>query len=127
MRIVGLILGILGGLAAGALGIKWLSDAHQMRELIGAAREFGVDTGELDKLIIAAYILLAAMVLGIIVGVLAFKGKGKIAAGLMLVGALLPVVFAPKALVFTFLLLVGGALSLLARPRQKADSVLLTS
>jgi len=118
MRIVGLILGILGGLAAGALGIKWLSDAHQMRELIGAAREFGVDTGELDKLIIAAYILLAAMVLGIIGGVLAFKGKGKIAAGLMLVGALLPVVFAPKALVFTFLLLVGGALSLLARPKE---------
>jgi len=118
MRIVGLILGILGGLAAGALGMKWLSDAHQMRELIGAAREFGVDTGELDKLIIAAYILLAAMVMGIIGGVLAFKGKGKIAAGLMLVGALLPVVFAPKALVFTFLLLVGGAMSMLAKPKE---------
>jgi len=118
MRIVGLILGILGGLAAGALGMKWLSDAHQMRELIGAARGLGVDTGELDKLIIAAYILLAAMVLGIIGGVLAFKGKGKIAAGLMLVGALLPVVFAPKALVFTFLLVVGGGLSLLARPKE---------
>ena len=118
MRIVGLILGILGGLAAGALGMKWLSDAHQMRELIGAARGLGVDTGELDKLIIAAYILLAAMVLGIIGGVLAFKGKGKIAAALMLVGALLPVVFAPKALVFTFLLLVGGALSMLARPKE---------
>lgn len=126
MRIVGLILGILGGLAAGALGIKWLSDAHQMRELIGAARGLGVDTGELDKLIIAAYILLAAMLLGIIGGVLAFKGKGKIAAALMLVGALLPVVFAPKALVFTFLLLVGGALSMLAKPKEPVAQVAST-
>ncbi|HJQ25109.1 MAG TPA: hypothetical protein VKA60_14420 [Blastocatellia bacterium] len=127
MRIVGLILGVLGGLAAGALGIKWLSDAHQMRELIGAARELGVDTGELDKLVMAAYVLIAAMVMGIAGGVLAFKGRGRYAAGLMLVGALLPVVFAPKALAFTFLLLVGGCLSFMAKPRQKAEGVLLTS
>ena len=127
MRIVGLILGVLGGLAAGALGIKWLSDAHQMRELIGAARQLGLDTGELDKLVMAAYVLIASMVIGIIGGVLAFKGKGRIAGSIMLVGALLPVVFAPKALAFTFLLLIAGGLSLMAKPKpQPQDGVILT-
>ena len=39
MRIVGLVLGILGGLLAGFLGMKWLSDAHQMREHNGFAQD----------------------------------------------------------------------------------------
>jgi hypothetical protein len=120
MRIVGLLLGILGGLLAGFLGMKWLSDAHQMREMIQLAKDLGVDMRELDKLVVAAYVLIATMLMGIAGGVLAFKGKGRIAALLMLVGALLPVVFAPKVLAFTFLLLVGGALSMMARPKERA-------
>jgi hypothetical protein len=120
MRIVGLVLGIIGGLLAGFLGMKWLSDAHQMREMIQLAKDLGVDMRELDKMVIAAYVLIAGMLMGIAGGVLAFKGKGRIAAMLMLVGALLPVVFAPKALAFTFLLLVGGALSMMARPKESA-------
>lgn len=122
MRIVGLVLGILGGLLAGFLGMKWLSDAHQMREMIQLAKDLGVDMRELDKLVVAAYVLIATMLMGIAGGVLAFKGKGRIAAMLMLVGALLPVVFAPKALAFTFLLLVGGGLSMMVRPKQSAAS-----
>ena len=119
MRIVGLTLGIIGGLLAGMLGMIWMRDASRMRELVDAARNLGVDTGEVDKLIIAAYILLAVMVVGIVAGVLAFKGKGKIAAPLMILGALAPVVFAPKALVFTFILLLGGLLSFAAKPKVK--------
>ena len=88
-----------------------------MRELIDAARNLGVDTGEVDKLVIAAYILLAVMVVGIVAGVLAFRGKGKIAAPLMILGAIAPALFAPKALVFTFILLLGGLLSFAAKPK----------
>jgi len=117
MRIVGLILGVIGGLLAGVLGLTWLRDASRMRELVDAARSLGVDTGEVDKLVIAAYILLVAMVVGIAAGVLAFKGKGKIAAALMIISAIAPALFAPKALVFTFILLLGGLLSLAAKPK----------
>ena len=117
MRIVGLVLGIIGGLLAGMLGLTWMRDANRMRELIDAARNLGVDTGEVDKLVIAAYILLAVMVVGIVAGVLAFRGKGKIAAPLMILGAIAPALFAPKALVFTFILLLGGLLSFVAKPK----------
>ena len=117
MRIVGLVLGIIGGLLAGMLGLTWMRDANRMRELIDAARNLGVDTGEVDKLVIAAYILLAAMIVGIVAGVLAFRGKGKIAAPLMSLGAIAPALFAPKALVFTFILLLGGLLSFAAKPK----------
>lgn len=117
MRIIGLVLGVIGGLLAGMLGLTWMRDANRMRELIDAARNLGVDTGEVDKLVIAAYILLAVMVVGIVAGVLAFRGKGKIAAPLMILGAIAPALFAPKALVFTFILLLGGLLSFAAKPK----------
>lgn len=120
MRIAGLILGILGGLAAGFLGMKWLSDANSMKEMVGAARNLGIDMSELDKTITAAYILLGSAVLGIVGGVMAFKGKGKIAGLLMLIGALAPAIFAPKALVFTIILLVGGIVSFMAKPSAEA-------
>ena len=119
MRIAGLILGIIGGLLAGMLGITWMRDANRMRELIETAKSLGVDTGEVDKLVIAAYILLAVMIVGIVAGVLAFRGKGKIAAPLMILGAVSPALFAPKALVFTFILLLGGLLSFAAKPKVK--------
>jgi hypothetical protein len=119
MRIAGLVLGIIGGLLAGMLGLTWIRDANRMRELVDAARNLGVDTGEVDKLIVAAYILLVVMVVGIVAGVLAFKGKGKVAAPLMILGAIAPALFAPKALVFTFILLLGGLLSFAAKPKVK--------
>ena len=120
MRIAGLILGILGGLAAGLLGMKWLSDANQQKELLDPARQVGVNMGDLDKIVTAAYILIGSMVAGIVGGVLAFMGKGKIAAILMLIAGILPAVFEPKALVFTFILLIGAAVSFMAKPKVVA-------
>ena len=119
MRIVGLVLGVIGGLLAGLLGLTWMRDADRMRELVDTARSLGVDTGEVDRLVTAAYILLVVMVVGIVAGVLAFKGKGKVAAALMILSAVVPALFAPKALIFTFILLLGGLLSFAARPKVK--------
>ena len=123
MRKAGLILGILGGLAAGFLGMRWLSDANSMKEMINTVRSIGVDTTEIDKIITAAYLLLGSAVLGIIGGVMALKGKGKVAAVLMLVGAIAPVIFAPKALTFTCILLVGGIVSFMAKPPAGAGAM----
>ena len=113
-----MILGVIGGIIAGGLGIKWLSDANEMKGLIDLAREAGADTGEIDRLVIAAYLLIAAMVIGIVGGILTFKGNGKIAGALMIIGAIAPVILAPKALVFTCILLAGGIVSLMAKPEH---------
>jgi len=122
MRILGLILGILGGLAAGFLGMKWMGDAESMKGQIELARKMGVNMAELDKMLTASYMLLGAMVAGIVGGVLAMMGKGKIAALLMLAGAILPAIWVPKSLIFTCLLLLGGIVSFFAKPRQAAGT-----
>ena len=119
MRIAGLVLGILGGLAAGLLGMKWLSDASANQATVELARSMGV-ASDIDKIVTAAYILLGSAVLGIVGGVMAFKGKGKIAALLMLIGAIAPAILAPQALVFTFILLIGGIISFFAKPAADA-------
>ena len=120
MRITAVILGILGGLMAAFLGIKWLSDANEMREMIQAIQSAGGDTSEIDSIVNGGYCLIAALVFGIAGAVAVLKDKGKVAGALMLVGALLPAVFAPKALVFTFLLLLGGIFAFLAQPKTRA-------
>jgi hypothetical protein len=123
VRTLRLTFGILGGIAAGSLGLKWLNDASQMRDLIDTVRNAGLNTTEIDNLVTGAYLLIASMVLGVTGGILAFKGRGKLAAALMLLGALAPVVFAPRAIVFTSLLLIAGILSFTAKPEQKGAHV----
>jgi hypothetical protein len=122
MRIAGLILGILGGLAAGFLGMKWMGDANSLKGQIEVVRKMGVNMDELDKMATASYLLIGAMVAGIVGGILAMMGKGKIAAWLMLAGAILPAIWAPKSLVFTCILLLGGIVGFFAKPRQAAVS-----
>lgn len=80
MRILGLILGILGGLAAGFLGMKWLGDVNHLKTQIELLRSAGGSMAELDKMVTAAYMLIGAMGAGIVGGVLAMMGRGKIAA-----------------------------------------------
>lgn len=118
MRITGLILGILGGLVAGFLGMKWMGAAESLKGQIELARKMGVNMAEVDKMVTASYMLIGAMVAGIVGGVLAFMGRGKIAALLMLAGAIVPAIWAPKSLIFTCLLLLGGIVSFFAKPRQ---------
>ncbi|HEV2841101.1 MAG TPA: hypothetical protein VGW39_07250 [Chthoniobacterales bacterium] len=120
MRILGLILGILGGLIAGFLGMKWMGDADSLKTSIEAARKLGANMAELDKMVTASYMLIGAMLAGIVGGILAMMGRGKIAALLMLAGALLPAIWVPKSLVFTCILLLGGIVSFFAKPRQAA-------
>lgn len=38
----------------------------------------------------------------------------------MLAGAIVPAIWAPKSLIFTFLLVIGGIVSFFAKPRQPA-------
>ena len=123
MRKAGLVLGVVGGLAAGLLGMTWLSDANTLKDLLNTGRSMGVDMSEIDGIIKAAYLLLVSAVLGFIGGVMAIQGRGKLAAALMLIGAVMPVLFAPKALAFTCILLVGGLLCLMIKSDTSAKAV----
>lgn len=122
MRILGLILGILGGLLAGCLGWKWLDDANHVKAMIDLARNSGANMAVLDKTVTAAYMLIGGMGAGIVGGILAMMGKGKIAALLMLAGAIVPAIWAPKSLAFTFLLVIGGIVCFFVKPRAAAGN-----
>jgi hypothetical protein len=106
-----------GAILSGMLGIKWLGDASQARAAIEAARSLGVSTAELEALVRAAYGLLASLALGIAGGVLALKGKGKPAAGLLAAGLLLPAIFSMKTLLTTFFLGVAALLAFFSKPK----------
>ena len=90
--------------------------------MIDVARSAGVSMAELDKTVMAGRMLIGSMVAGIVGGILAMMGKGKIAALLMLAGVIVPAIWAPKSLVFTFLLLIGGIVSFFAKPRSAASA-----
>jgi hypothetical protein len=117
MRIAAFILAILGGLAAAALGMTWLSDAAELEGQIELAQAAGVS---LDGIVTAGYLLILALALGIGGGVLALMRKGKVAAGLLIGAAVAPAIFEPKSLVFSFLLIVAGLLAVAVKPRPVA-------
>ena len=123
MRITTLIFGILGAVAAGFLGATWLSDLNEMKAAIEALGAAGADTSELAKVTWASYLLLGGAVLGLVDGVLGFKGRGKIAAGILIVAAAAPVVFAPKAIIFTCLLALAGVFAFFARPKAETAPI----
>lgn len=117
MRIASFILAILGGLAAAALGMTWLSDAADLQndpQLAAAAGD------SLGGIVTAGYLLMVALGLGIAGGVLALLRRGRIAAAVLVVSAIAPAVFEPKSLVFSFLLIVAGLLALGIKPKAPA-------
>jgi hypothetical protein len=122
MRYVVLIVGILGAIAAGGLGVKWLNDYRQLKDLVEMTRalsgqdpETQAKLAELDRMVWTAYLLLAGGLVGAAGCILAFLGKGLIGGPLMLVSALAPVILFPKVLLFTSILLLGGSLALFVR------------
>lgn len=114
MRIVAFILSVLGGLLTAALGITWLSDAAELQDQIALAEAAGIS---IDSMITAAYLLIAAFFLGITGGILALKRKGKIAAPILIAAAVMPALYEPKSLVFSFLLIIAGLFALGAKPK----------
>lgn len=121
MRITSLIFAVLGALAAGALGAIWFGDLSEAKETLAALEAAGADTGAIAKLQWATYLLLLSSVLGIVGGVLAFKGKGRVAAGILAVAAVAPVVFAPIAAVATGFLFLSAIFAFFAKPKQEAS------
>lgn len=116
MRYATLVLGILGGLMAGFLGGKWITDLQKV-DMLGRAMAQATGTS-LGSMQTAAWLLLLAMFAGIAGGVMAFRGSaGRIPGIAMLATGVAPVLFSGQTLVFTFLLIVAGALALVQAGR----------
>jgi hypothetical protein len=100
--------------------MQWISDYNESKALIDIVEEVAGESeelAELERAVISAYMLLAATVLGIAGGILGFVGKGKIGAPVMLVGAILPAVFALPSLLAGSLLIIGAVFAFLAKPK----------
>lgn len=117
MRNTALILGIVGGLIAGALGMKWLTDYGQLNEL---QRLAGGE--QLRNLGTAGLLLIGSLVTGIAGGILAFRRKFLAGSVLMLAGAILPLLVARQTIIFLLPLLAGGIVAALAHTKRDAPS-----
>ncbi len=115
MRVTALILGVLGGLVAGALGAKWLGDFGQLNEMQRA-----VGGAELQNMGTAGLLMIVSLVLGVVGGIMSWKRKFLVGGVLMLVGGIVPLLFAKQAILFLALLIAGGVVALLAHFKSSA-------
>jgi len=132
MRWIILAMVILGVILAGGIGVKWLGDADNNAEAIRKLQEYqkglqssGSSSAALDKqmnglnnVIRSAYLLVIGclVAIGVAVAVGLNKIKPKVAAFTWIGCAVIPAVFEPKSLVFSFLLIIAGGLMLLQKP-----------
>jgi hypothetical protein len=121
MRIAVLVLAVLGSMSAGFLGVKWVSDAGKYRDLIKTAEKLGVAPDavrQAGRLETAGYLLMLAAPVGLAGGAASMLGRKRVAAGLLIGAAVVPCLFAAKALLFTFLLLVAAGLALAVKSTE---------
>jgi hypothetical protein len=125
MKIAVIILGILGSLAFGGLGGKWVSDyeanKEQIKSLAKLASSLGGKSEDMDAAIkavertkTAGYIMIVAALAGLAASLLVGK-LGKLSGVVLLVGASLPAALAPLSLVAGFLLIIAGILALFVK------------
>lgn len=118
MKTLVIVLGIVGSLCALGLGSVWVTDYNKYKETMDSlasmpgAEENMAEFNNLGK---AAYILIVGGLIGIVASLLVGK-FGKISAGILIAIAIIPAIFAAKALVGTFLLLIAGGLAFRVKP-----------
>lgn len=108
MRITALIFSLLGAIAAGTLGLSWLQDAARFQSEAMVAQAVGVDV---DRLLLASYTLVGALVLGCVASAFTLQGRSRLAGSLCLAAGIAPGMLEPKAFVVTFLLIMAGFLA----------------
>jgi hypothetical protein len=114
-----MILGIIGSLGTFAWGLKWFSDYSEFRydmpeknrSLINAISPHEVNTAisDYEKIGQASYFLMIGSLFSVI-AVLMLKKFGKLSAFILLTAALSPVIFVPRSIVITSILLLAGIL-----------------
>lgn len=121
MNKLAMILGIVGGLIAGGLGFKWLSDFGAMTDAQRQMAQMMGQGEQLQSMGIAGILLLGSLVAGIVGGIMAVRGKLLVGGIVMLAGGIVPLMYASQAIVFTAVLIAGGVVALVAH--RKAAQV----
>lgn len=125
MRIAVIILVIIGTLSSLGLGIKWVSDFETYKSEIAAVEDLKSDPDvaqalkDMEKLRNCAYSLIAGGIIAL-VSVFLIRKIGKIAAVIILACAIIPAIFAPISLVFTFFFIIAGILAFFVKPKVQA-------
>ncbi len=98
MRTAAKILACAGGLGAGMLGLAWVRAAGcvPLGRLVGEAQ------------LTAAYLLVAAMVVGCVGALLVDQRRGRFVPAALVAAGVAPGMFEPKAFVATFALVLAG-------------------
>jgi len=127
MKVAALILGLIGSLVTVGLGSKWVADYNKYESTIASIEQLSEQMGGggaladsltgIKKLKSAGYALVGLGILALLASVLVFK-LGKLSGIVMWVAAIVPVVFAPRSLIFTSLLIVAGILAFLTKSKQ---------
>lgn len=125
MRVAVIVLVIIGTIASIGLGIKWLSDFNTYKAEIASVEDLKADpevAQALEDMKAMKNCAYALIVCGIIALVAVFLiGKiGKVAAGVILACAIVPAIFSPISLAFTFFFIIGGILAFFIKPKAEA-------
>jgi hypothetical protein len=127
LRVVVLSLGLLGGFSSGIIGIKWLAGGFSNADVVEAKRA-QADQGQqtyverFDNCRKAAWALLLAAPLGILGGLLAGMGRGKLAAIPLLLAVPAPVILSGWSMVPISCLFWAGVFALfIGRPRNHSE------
>ncbi|ANO52316.1 hypothetical protein BA177_14990 [Woeseia oceani] len=112
-----MILGIVGGLVAGALGMKWLGDFGQLNEM-----QLAAGGEQLQNMGTAGLLMIVSLILGVTGGIMAWKRKYLPGGVLMLVGGIVPLFYAKQAILFLCLLIAGGIVALLAHYKSASPA-----
>jgi hypothetical protein len=128
MRWVILGLALLGAVLAGGIGAKWLGDAENDAEAIRKIEEYSKanagknavldqSIAKLNNILRAAYLLVAGclVAIGIAVALQLKRVQPVVAGSVWIACAIVPAIFEPKSLVFSFFLIIAGGLLLMKR------------
>lgn len=106
MRWLVSILGLVGGMAAGHLGLRWIEHAARQQGGLIAAPEHEVVLQTLT-----GYVLVAAMVAAVVGSLLAWQQRGRYAGTVLLVAGIVPGIFDLRAFVVTCVLILAAMLA----------------
>ena len=117
MKVADLIVGLIGAILTTGLGSKWVSDYNDNKRVIESLSGGNSELlQEVNRTKNAGYLMIVFGIAAVAAAVLVIK-KAKIAGGVMVAAAVIPAFLAPKALIFTFFLLIAGVLALAAKPK----------
>jgi hypothetical protein len=121
MKIAALVLAILGAIAIGGVGAKWVSDYNRDKASVQAAEQLlGADAApvkELHRVVTGGYLGIVFAVVAVVGGALVFKTP-RASGAAFLAGGVIPGIFAWKMFICGGPLLIAGALALAAGFRE---------